>query len=340
VPHSSEKFTVNNYDDVYSGVSTLARATTFSDNSVYAQVGIKAGIKRVARTAERMGIRTPVSSNYAITLGGLEQGVTPLDMAHAYETFATGGVLVTGSLGAGPMGPVGIRRVTMRDDRERVVDRNHPRHKRVIPRDVARTTTGILESVIKVGTARIAQLGNVRAWGKTGTTENYGDAWFVGATEKFTVAVWVGYPNGLRPMRTEYRGEPVAGGTFPAQIWRDFLLAVIQSDQDRLKRQCEREQEERKQDAEPSKRCIEAGLATDPTTTTPAPGTAPPAGDGSTEDDGAPDGDGAPFDDGGDGDGRSADDGAAAPPPAPAPPPPAAPAAPAAPESGGVMPQP
>ena len=80
-------------------MSTLARATTFSDNAVYAQVGIKAGTKRIARTAERMGIRTPVSSNYAITLGGLKQGVTPLDMAHAYQTFATGGLLVTGSLG-------------------------------------------------------------------------------------------------------------------------------------------------------------------------------------------------------------------------------------------------
>jgi len=131
------------------------------------------------------------------------------------------------------------------------VDRNHSRHKRITPRDVARTTD-ILASVIKVGTARVAQLGRVPAWGKTGTTENYGDAWFVGATEKYTVAVWVGYPNGLRPMRSEYRGEPVAGGTFPAQIWRDFLLAVLQADQDRTKRQCEREQAKRKDDATPS----------------------------------------------------------------------------------------
>jgi penicillin-binding protein 1A len=338
VPHSSEKFTVNNYDDAYSGVSTLARATTFSDNAVYAQVGIKAGTKRVARTAERMGIRTPVSSNYAITLGGLEQGVTPLDMAHAYQTLATGGMLVTGTLGAGRKGPVGIRRVTMRDERDRVVDRNHPRHKRVIPRDVAQTTTGLLESVIRVGTARIAQLGKVRAWGKTGTTENYGDAWFVGATDKLTVAVWVGYPNELRPMRTEYHGEPVAGGTYPAQIWRDFLLAVIQSDEDRLKRQCEREQEERKEDAAPSKRCAEAGLAPDPTATTPAPGTAPPSGDSATPAPGTQD-DSAPFDDGGAG---ATADGGAAPRNSPATPPPAgaAPPVPLAPESGGVTPPP
>jgi penicillin-binding protein 1A len=345
VPDSSERFTVNNYDDSYSGVSTLARATTFSDNAVYAQVGIKAGTRRVARTAVRMGIRTPVSSNYAITLGGLQQGVTPLDLAHAYQTFATGGVLVTGTLGAGRKGPVGIRRVTLRDKRSRVVDRNRARRKQVIPRTVAETTTGILESVIKIGTARVAQLGQVRAWGKTGTTENYGDAWFVGATDRFTVAVWVGYPNELRPMRSEYRGEPVAGGTYPAQIWRDFMLAVLQADQDRLERQCEREEEGRNEDAEPSRRCIQAGLATDPTATTPAPGNAVP----SPTDEPSP----ATPRDGQDG-GDTADDAAAPPavgagggatrtpatPPAPdapsAPEPPAAPA----PESGGAMPQP
>ncbi|MGH2898929.1 MAG: transglycosylase domain-containing protein, partial [Solirubrobacteraceae bacterium] len=276
VPNSTEKFTVNNYDDNYAGVSTLARATTFSDNAVYAQVGIKAGTKRVARTAERMGIRTPVSTNYAITLGGLKQGVTPLDMAHAYETFATGGELVTGTLGVSRKGPVGIRRVTLRDDRDRVVDRNRVRRTQVIQRGVADTTTGILESVIKVGTAKVAQLGKVRAWGKTGTTENYGDAWFVGATDKLTVAVWVGYPNELKPMRSEYRGQPVAGGTYPAQIWHDFMLAVIQADQERARRACAREQERRKPDDTPSERCIEAGYAEDPTAA-PAPATAAPS---------------------------------------------------------------
>ena len=308
VPNSTEKFTVNNYDDAYSGVSTLARATTFSDNAVYAQVGIKAGTKRVAATAKRMGIRTPVSSNYAATLGGLKQGVTPLDMAHAYQTFATGGVLVTGSLGAGRKGPVGIRRITLRgDDRKRVVDRNRVRRKQVISKDVAQTTTGILESVIKVGTARAASLGKVRAWGKTGTTENYGDAWFVGSTDKLTVAVWVGYPNELRPMLSEYRGEPVAGGTYPAQIWREFMLAVLQTDKDRLERQCEREKQERKEDEVPSKRCIEGGLAEDPTATTPAPAPAVPSNtEPSTT---------TPRDTQDDG-GTTADDDADAPPPA------------------------
>jgi len=277
VPGSTEKFTVNNYDNNYSGVSTLARATTFSDNSVYAQVGIKVGTRRIAAMAERMGIRTPVSTNYAMTLGGLRRGVTPLDLAHAYETLATGGLRISGTLGAGDEGPVGIRRVTLRDNHNRVRGRNQIVRRRVLPKGVAQETTNILQSVIKVGTAKVAQLGKVPAWGKTGTTENYGDAWFVGATDKLTVAVWVGYPNELRPMLTEYRGEPVAGGTFPAQIWHDFMLAALQIDKTRLERACARDEATAKPKAKPSKRCIDAGLAVDPAKEQSATATGAPA---------------------------------------------------------------
>ena len=130
VPHSKEIFTVNNYEGAYSGITTLARATTFSDNSVFAQVGIKVGTRRIARLAERMGIRTHVSHNYAMTLGGLKEGVTPLDMAHAYETFAAGGDLIYGTLSPGAdnarddtaPGPVGIDRITRADDGKDVAD--------------------------------------------------------------------------------------------------------------------------------------------------------------------------------------------------------------------------
>ncbi len=107
---SGEKFVVNNYDDAYAGITTLAHATAFSDNSVYAQVGRKVGTKQIAGLAERMGIRTPVSSNLAITLGGLKTGVSPLDMAHAYETFAQGGKLTYGTLGAPNRGRSGSSR--------------------------------------------------------------------------------------------------------------------------------------------------------------------------------------------------------------------------------------
>jgi penicillin-binding protein 1A len=94
-------FVVNNYEDVYAGRRTLADATTTSDNSVYAEVGLRTGVPRIARLARRMGIRTPISRNSAMTLGGLEQGVTPLDMARSYQTFARDGQFVYGTMSPG-----------------------------------------------------------------------------------------------------------------------------------------------------------------------------------------------------------------------------------------------
>jgi len=81
--------------------------------------------------------------------------------------------------------------------------------------------------VLQYGTARAAALGQFAA-GKTGTTSNYGDAWFVGWDSRYTVAVWVGYPNGLVPMTTAFDGGPVLGGTFPALIWHDFMTSAMQ----------------------------------------------------------------------------------------------------------------
>jgi penicillin-binding protein 1A len=100
------------------------------------------------------------------------------------------------------------------------------RHTRVIPYDIAQTAKGILAQVVSSGTGKAAQIGEFAA-GKTGTTENYGDAWFVGFNKDLTVAVWVGYPDKLKPMLTEYHGSAVAGGTFPAEIWHDFMTSWI-----------------------------------------------------------------------------------------------------------------
>ncbi len=219
----SEKFTVNNFESTYTGTRTLADALTYSDNSVYSAVGIKVGTKKVADLAERMGIRTPVSSNLAMTLGGLKQGVTPLDFAHSYETFATGGLRVGGSLGTSGSGPVGIRWI---EDRKGDRTENERRRTRVLSKDVAQTASQVMSTVVSKGTARRAQVGQFAA-GKTGTTENYGDAWFVGFTDKLTVAVWVGYPDKLVPMTTDFQGGPVEGGTLPALIWHDFMAPSL-----------------------------------------------------------------------------------------------------------------
>ena len=90
----------------------------------------------------------------------------------------------------------------------------------------------MLETVLQYGTARAAAIGQFAA-GKTGTTSNYGDAWFVGWDTKYTVAVWVGYPNKLVPMTTDFNGGPVLGGTFPALIWHDFMISALQIDKAR-----------------------------------------------------------------------------------------------------------
>jgi penicillin-binding protein 1A len=222
---SSEQFVVNNFENEYAGESTVANALTYSDNSVFAALGIKVGTKKVADLAERMGIRTPVSSNLAMTLGGLREGVTPLDMAHAYETFASGGKRISGTLGTSKDGPVGIHLITKRDNPKDVVKRNKPKSKRILSAKLADEETQLLTGPVKYGTATRAQYGGFAA-GKTGTTENSGDAWFVGFTPRWTIAVWVGYPNTLKPMLTEFGGSAVTGGTYPAMIWHDFVVAA------------------------------------------------------------------------------------------------------------------
>ena len=220
-----EKFSVENYESNYTGVNTVFGATVSSDNAVYAQLGLKVvGTRRIARLAQRMGIRTRISTNPAMVLGGLERGVTPLEMAYAYSTLANDGVRVSGSLGAWDDGPVAIERV--RESNGDVREENERRTERVFPASVAQQAKSILAAVVSSGTAKAAQIGEFAA-GKTGTTENYGDAWFVGFNKDLTVAVWVGYPDKLVPMETEYRGRPVAGGTYPAEIWQSFMSTWI-----------------------------------------------------------------------------------------------------------------
>jgi len=215
-------FVVHNYEDSYAGTASLRSATATSDNSVFAELGLKVGTRRIARLAQRMGVRTPVSTNKAMTLGGLEQGVTPLELAHVYSTIANSGVRVSGSLAGQRNGPVGVERVVGDD-----VDESNKRiRKRVYPAAVGYQAKELLAGVINGGTGKAASIGEFAA-GKTGTTENYGDAWFVGFNKELTVAVWVGYATKLRQMKTEYNGSPVAGGTYPAEIWQDFMTDWI-----------------------------------------------------------------------------------------------------------------
>ena len=231
VPNSGgkEHFIVHNFGNTYSGPITLQDATDVSDNTVYSQVGINVGTKKIARFARRAGIRTPVSSNYAMILGGLKVGVSPLDIAHAYETFAEGGRRVySNELGAPNKGPTGIAQIYCPTvcPQKNMVDT--PQYERVLPASIAAVVHSMLTGVVQSGTGTSAAISGVDVAGKTGTTTNYADAWFVGWTPQLTTAVWVGYPNKLVPMNTQYNGAPVEGGTYPAMIWHNFMVQALQ----------------------------------------------------------------------------------------------------------------
>jgi penicillin-binding protein 1A len=218
-------FPVSNYEDSYLGAASLWSATATSDNSVFAELGMKVKPRRVAAVAQEMGIRTKLSTNPAMLLGGLKEGVTPLEMAYAYSTIANDGKRISGTLAPNDTGPVAIQSVDDADGN--VVDENKKVEKQVLPPKVAQVEKDMLSLVVTSGTGRAAQVGDEFIWGKTGTTENYGDAWFVGGNEDLTVAIWVGYADKLQPMEFEHAGGPVAGGTFPAEIFHDFMTSWL-----------------------------------------------------------------------------------------------------------------
>jgi penicillin-binding protein 1A len=242
-----ELFNVSNYGDEYLGSASLATATTYSDNSVYSRLGmsLQGGVASIADTAHSMGIQTSLSTsgskysinngpfepyNPALILGGLETGVTPLEMAHAYETLAHDGQIVTGTMADSQNGPVAIQRVDDGGGDPVETNNGDPGQDRVethqaISPTVAATARGLLHSVVTSGTGTNADTGDPYLFGKTGTTENNGDAWFVGANRDVTIAVWVGHANSVKPMETEYNGAPVDGGTIPAIIFHDVLDA-------------------------------------------------------------------------------------------------------------------
>jgi penicillin-binding protein 1A len=225
-----ELFKVSNYEDSYLGAASLWSATATSDNSVFAQLGMKVRPKRVAALAEKMGIRTKLSTNPSMLLGGLTEGVTPLEMAYAYSTIANDGVRVSGDLAPEETGPVAIQSV---EDGNGKVTENHKVEERVLPAKVAQVEKDMLGLVVSSGTGKAAQVGDEFIWGKTGTTENYGDAWFVGGNDDITVAIWVGYADKLQPMEYEHAGGPVAGGTYPAEIFHDFMTSWLELRQER-----------------------------------------------------------------------------------------------------------
>jgi penicillin-binding protein 1A len=210
-----------NYEGEYLGPINLVKAITVSDNSVFAQLTKVVGPANVARTAHEVGITSPLDGVFSIGLG--TQAVNPLEMARAFATFANGGYRIDGKVFGNE--PRAITRIE--DVNGNIVFANAPNRIRVMSSTDSALLTQLLQGVVTSGTGKAAALPNQPVAGKTGTTENYGDAWFVGYTPQLVTAVWVGYPKGLRPMLSEYHGRAVAGGTFPAQIWKTFMQSAL-----------------------------------------------------------------------------------------------------------------
>jgi penicillin-binding protein 1A len=215
IPLGDRLWQVDNYEGEYLGSIDLETATIHSDNSVYAQLTQIVGPQNVRRIARVAGIRSKLNSYFAIGLGA--EAANPLEMARAFSTFANGGQRIDGSV-LGNV-PRAVRQVGKR--------KNAPVAHRVLSPTKTAILNSILQKVVTEGTGQRAALPDRPVAGKTGTTENFGDAWFVGYTPQLAVAVWVGYPRELRPMETEYHGDPVAGGTYPAEIWKAFAEPAL-----------------------------------------------------------------------------------------------------------------
>lgn len=212
-------WSVRNYEGAYLGSIDIETATIHSDNAVYAQLTEQVGPKNVAKMANALGVMRPLDDFFAIGLG--VEAVSPLDMARAFATFANGGRRVDGKvLGNRPRAVTRI----VEDDR---VDDNAPVNRQILDQNASAWLTNILRRAVDEGTGKRAVLDDRSVAGKTGTTENFGDAWFVGYTPQLAVAVWVGFPDHLEPMLTQFQGEEVAGGTFPALIWRTFAKTAL-----------------------------------------------------------------------------------------------------------------
>lgn len=191
----------------------LTEATVHSVNTVYAQLVRDVGARRVADVAAAAGVTTPLDPNLSIALGS--GGVTVLDMASAFGTFAADGKHTD---------PVFVTDVTDRNGK--VLYRATSESRQVMPVNTARTVNGVLQQVLERGTGVNARIGRAAA-GKTGTTDNNANAWFVGYTPQLSTAVWIGFADAYRPMTPPTTRITVNGGTWPAEIWQRFTAAAL-----------------------------------------------------------------------------------------------------------------
>ncbi|MDP8974861.1 MAG: PBP1A family penicillin-binding protein [Actinomycetota bacterium] len=213
VPLPGKEWEVDNYEGQGGGRSSLTDATVNSVNTVYARLILDVGPAEAVATAARMGITSPLLPYPSAVLG--TNDVSPLDMASAYATLANGGMA---------QAPTFVTRVASVDGR--VLYEHEPSPKRVLEKATVDAEVGVLRQVMERGTGVDARIGRPAA-GKTGTGQEWRDAWFVGFTPELVTAVWVGFPDrqlSMVPPTTRIR---VTGGSWPAQIWQLYMAAAL-----------------------------------------------------------------------------------------------------------------
>jgi penicillin-binding protein 1A len=200
-------WTPTNYGGRSYGTLTLAQALAHSVNTITANLAQEVGISTIVDAAARCGISSPLEQNASLALGTSE--VTPIELTTAYAVFANGGTAVT---------PYFVTEVDGAGNRV-LYKRQPPEPQRIIADHVNKDLVAMLYGVVTSGTGRSAAIPGHEAAGKTGTTQDYHDAWFVGFTADYVTSVWVGNDDSS-PMKS------VTGGTLPATIWRDVMVSA------------------------------------------------------------------------------------------------------------------
>jgi penicillin-binding protein 1A len=204
-------YPVSNYDHVGHGLLDMRRATELSVNTYYVQLIKRVGPANVVAMAHKLGITSDLQPYVSLALGTEE--VSPFELASAYSTLANGGIHCV---------PFAITQVT--DATGRLLMQNTPDCQRAVSATVAAQATSLLEGVAERGTGRTnGQIGRPVAE-KTGTTDNYTDAWFAGYTPQFATVVWLGFKDSNKHPLYNIHGLPkVFGGSLPAMIWAKYM---------------------------------------------------------------------------------------------------------------------
>ncbi len=213
IPITNDLWEVENYGQVDGGNVDLVDATVHSYNTAYAQLVMDVGPADAVGTARAMGVTAPLLAVPSAVLGAND--VSPLDMTSAYATLAARGVHHP---------PVFVTRVRASDGH--VLWEHQPTARQAIRTSTADAVTAVLQQVVARGTAVNARIGRPVA-GKTGTGQEWGDAWFLGYTPDLVTGVWVGFAEGQIPMVPPTTRVRVTGGGWPAEIWQLYMTAAL-----------------------------------------------------------------------------------------------------------------